>query len=668
MTKKIEKYYRCDNCDKIKGVCRCERKQFTVYLGVPDKLEIPDDLAVENFMYTPPAKIKEEKGADAKMILVKFIKENIKDLMISDNDPTKVYVRIDALAYVEFYDLMGRKFLYWLKDQSFRIHEKVFSEDTFTSSISLVYAQAIRQPKTKLVHTYLRIAQTADAIFYDLCNNKHEVVKITPGNVEILQLKKDFPVFIRSSRLAPQVTPNLKLYDHALDIFVYMLSVVKEEKFLFKIHLISLFLEGLPIPICDLFSDQGKGKSQITASVKMIVDPQSGKLIENMNKMPIKEENFHLECNSKYLLGWDNVSHISASQSDDICRMVTGGATEKRMLYSNDELVVQYFMKKFTLNGIGINIIRGDYLDRSLDYSLGLVMKNERWTDEEYEGRLKSLLPSILADIFITLAKAMKIYPKIKNSFKELPRMAGFGLWGEAISQSIGKEAGVFLKEYGKISSNTLAKAGENHPLVKYVEHIMQQREAYNEPISKFYNSMKDWAESEGYDVKSKYSHFPKSAQNIRPNLQRVNGFIRELGYFVSISERDFSRNQEKRGTVYITISHLMKNVENPEKSTNNDVSECQGVTKDSLATRHPGTDEKTDFSENKISDTSTNESTSKPIKAPNTLQNFTCKNCSTNWKNTKLSLDYIQTEHSEKNKGHIVVEVPKFDLGGPNV
>jgi len=592
-------------------------------------------------MYVPQTseKPKEEPKENPKKILVEFIKKNIKDVMISDNDPTKVYVRVDSDDHVEFFDLSGRRFLYWIKEQTYKMLKKVFSEDAYSAATALTYALSMRAPNIPHIHTYLRVAQTPEGIFYDLCNNKHEIVKITPGHVEILPMSKDFPVFTHSSRLAPQVTPDLKNHDGAIDIFVNMVSIIKKEKFLFKIHLISLFCEALPIPIIDLFSEQGKGKSQITASIKMIVDPQSEKLIENINKMPVKEENFHLECNAKYLLGWDNVSHISAAQSDDICRMITGGATEKRMLYSNDDLIVQYFRKKFTLNGIGVNITRGDYLDRSINYSLGHVSKNDRWTDDEYEEKLKKILPGILADIFVTISKAMKIYPTIKDSFPELPRMAGFAIWGEAISQSLGKEPGFFLEEFENLSSGTLTKAGENHPLVKYVEHVMQQQEieAYNEPIGAFYNSMKAWAELEGYDIKSKYSNFPKSAQAIRSNLERVNGFIQELGYFVNISDPDYSRAKKNRGLVLVTISYFLA------KSDNSSLPASQPATEGNIVARwQGGKDDYPNLGEN----------------SKKRLHNYRCNDCSTTWKDTLIPLDHIQTTHNENNKDHTIIEV----------
>lgn len=574
MTKKSDKYYRCNECDLIKGVCRCERKIFTIYTGRPNDSEIPKGLADENFMYQPEKQKKDkDESENAKVILVNFVKENVKDLMISDNDPTKVYVRIDSDDHIEFYDLMGIKFTHWLKDKSFKIHKDIFSDDSFTSAISLLYSQAQMRTDVKRVHTYTRIAQTHEGIFYDLCNDKHEVVKITPEAVEILPLKKEFPVFVHSNRLTPQIKPDLKNHDYALDTFIDLLSIEDSEKFLFKVHLISLFLEGIPIPIIDLFAEQGKGKSGLSATIKRIVDPQSDNIKENINKMPVKEENYILECASKYLISWDNISSISASQSDDICRIITGGATEKRRLYHDRELIVEYLRKKFVINGIGVNLNRGDYLERSINYSLKFIEKENRLTEQKYDDRINELLPHILADIFNSLSKAMRIYPKIKDSFTELPRMADFAVWGESISQSMNKEPGFFLKQYETMMSKTVTTAGDNHALVKYVEFIMDNREAYNITLGKFYISMREWAESEGYDLKSKYSNFPKSVQAIRPNLERVDNFIRELGFFVKISERNYSRNQEgPRGSVYITISHLLK------KSDDSNVPECQSV------------------------------------------------------------------------------------------
>jgi len=661
---KIKKYYRCDECDKIKGVCRCERPRFTIYIGEPDQKEIPDNLAVENFMYTAPVAVKEEKSDDAKMILVKFVKNNVKDLMISNNDPTKVYVRIDTSNHIEFYNLMGTKFTHWLKDKSFTVHEKVFSEDAFNSAISLVYAQAQMKIDVKRVNTYLRVAQTPEAIFYDLCSDQHEVVKITPGNIEIKQQQKDFPVFIHSNRCIPQIKPDLKTYDQALDSFIKILSIEDDERFLFKIHLISLFLEGVPIPIIDLFAEQGKGKSVITATIKRIVDPQSTTIKENVNKMPVREESYMLECASKYLIAWDNISNITASQSDDICRMVTGGASEKRKLFTDDDLIVMYLRREFVINGIGVNLHRGDYLERSINYNLKFIEK--RLTEQEYEDKINDLLPRILGDIFHTLSRAMQFYPRIKDSFEELPRMADFAIWGEAISQSLNEKPGVFLKQYQNMMSNTIAVAGANHALVKYVEYVMGDKEAYNESISNFYKSMKVWAELEGYDMKSKYTNFPRSVQAIRTNLERVDGFIRESGYHVNISDRNYSRNQKgSRGAVYITISHLMEKEDKGVNTAKPNVPECQSV---------PGTNIDTDTLINTNELESANNDIKTGVNEPltprhagtqnttkltdNTRKTFRCQNCNTTWRKVTNSLNEIQEQHGIKNENHMIIEV----------
>jgi hypothetical protein len=56
------------------------------------------------------------------------------------------------------------------------------------------------------------------------------------------------------------------------------------------------------------------------------------------------------------------------------------------------------------------------------------------------------LRPKLLGYIFDTLAKAMKIKPTIK--LDNLPRMADFALWGEAIARAMGYKDLEFISVY----------------------------------------------------------------------------------------------------------------------------------------------------------------------------------------------------------------------------
>ena len=61
---------------------------------------------------------------------------------------------------------------------------------------------------------------------------------------------------------------------------------------------------------------------------------------------------------------------------------------------------------------------------------------------------------------------------------------------------------------------------------------------------------------------------------------------------------------------------------------------------------------------------TVTTATTSEHTKESITLRNFVCKTCNSSWKNTRLSLDFIQIQHVEKNENHVIVEVLSLDLG----
>ncbi len=549
------KYYRCSVCDKVKGVCECKRKSFKVILGIPDINEVPTNVSPENFM------VSEKESKSSKGRIVEFLDDSITQCMISDNDPTRVFVRIQDGSVME---LTSSYFYYWLNHNSFNKLDEIFAEEVLKASIQLLYAKCLMNKSIKRVKTFVRIAQVEDAIFYDLLDSKRNIVRVTPDNVEISPLKPTDPIFEHSDILVTQVLPDMK--KKGLDEFIDLFNLEEEEKFLFKVHVVGMFLQGIPVPIMDLFGHHGKGKSTASGSVKRLVDPMSNQTQDNVGKLPTKAEDFIIQCSTRYLNGYDNISHITPSQSDDFCRMVTGSAFEKRKLYFNKELIREFLRVKFVINGIGININRGDFLERSINYTLNYISKEDRITEKEFEGKLEKTLPSALGEIFDILSHSMSIYKSIQNSIKHLPRMADFALWGESISRALGNRDGVFLEKYISFMENTMQKAGENHAFVKYIEYLMNEpppQDNFNSPLAQFYKKMKLWVEGEGsYDLKSKYSNFPKSSQQLRPTLERVDGFLRELGYIVTISDRNFSRNLgEDRGAVMITIIRVTKEV-----------------------------------------------------------------------------------------------------------
>jgi hypothetical protein len=117
-------------------------------------------------------------------------------------------------------------------------------------------------------------------------------------------------------------------------------------------------------------------------------------------------------------------------------------------------------------NGINSAFSEPDVLDRSIIIELADIEDKDRKTEQEILEEFYTLRPTLLTFIFDVLAKAIVIKPNIK--IKNLPRMADFAIWGEAIARSLGYKENEFILAYYNnigfqnnevIDSNSLAFA-----------------------------------------------------------------------------------------------------------------------------------------------------------------------------------------------------------------
>jgi hypothetical protein len=163
--------------------------------------------------------------------------------------------------------------------------------------------------------------------------------------------------------------------------------------------------------------------------------------------------------------------------SDEVCKAVTGIGQTKRELYTDDGDKIFEYKHCLNFNGINLSFSEPDVIDRSIIIRLDEIEHKDRRPEQEILDDFYALLPKLLTFVLDTLAIAMTIKPQIKIA--ELPRMADFAIWGEAIARSLGHEDGEFIKAYYDnigfqnfevIESNPLALA-----LKKLVENKMHE-------------------------------------------------------------------------------------------------------------------------------------------------------------------------------------------------
>lgn len=544
--------YKCTKCEKGEKICKCDEPDF----------EFDDTPMAEDYTIQNEPEEKKEKAESPISKIMKYIAIIVPKIVISQDDNTKIIARIPVANYVENYEMGSKKFITFLKVKMHKNSNEIFGDDSYKAAAEMSAAIAVSDG-SKTVPTFLRVAQTSDAIYYDCATTDKTAVKITANKVERIHLGLADPVFLNSARTAPQVTPTLSPTGKGLDKLLELLPIVKHQHLVFKCNFVALLLEKYPVPIIGLIKEHGAGKTTLTGTIKKIIDPQSDAIEDNTTKMAIGDVDRMVQMSKSYLLAYDNISYIKPNESDDISRAVTGTSSDKRSLFTNDEQTIVTIMRKFVFNGIGFLSDKGDFNSRTIHYTLHDLETIK--TTEEFTKSLDEIIPEILADVFDILSKAMVIQPQVKDELAgNLTRMADFCVWGESIARVIGASNGEFMTDYATILDESNTKAAESHALVEYIFHIMEQIPegkaappvALNPTIKEFYNSAKSWAISEEYDVTSQFSNFPKSPSKVRPYMDRIKGFLRTLGYNVNVGKRDFTQS-ENRGRVRITITRL---------------------------------------------------------------------------------------------------------------
>lgn len=149
-------------------------------------------------------------------------------------------------------------------------------------------------------------------------------------------------------------------------------------------------------PMLGLFGQQGSAKSTTGRFVVGLVDPKPpGVLGGAFGKKRSDDETKALKS---YVVAWDNVSTLSEDGADFLSRLVTGDLIERRMLYSDAEVVTIQYRRTGVVTGI--NVPRGvkpDTLDRFVMLTLRPV--GERATEAEMEEQWTRVQPRALAGV-----------------------------------------------------------------------------------------------------------------------------------------------------------------------------------------------------------------------------------------------------------------------------
>lgn len=350
--------------------------------------------------------------------------------------PDKVpYIVIKRDNHFENWPLESRVVRDYLARYLYEITESAPSSQTLQDVLTVLRGKALFSGGEEAV--YIRLAEFDDKIYLDIGDSEWNVIEISAKGWRIV---KESPIrFVRSRGMLalplPQKNGDINELKRALNI-------TEDEWPLLLGWLSGAFMPNGPFPVLVISGEQGSAKSTVAKMLRLLVDPSTIPL----RALPKEERDLAIAARNAWLLVFDNVSYISSSLSDAICRLATGGGFATRELYANAEEVLFTATRPIIFNGIGDMATRSDLLDRTIFLTLPVISSDKRRTEAEIWEEFESIRPKILGLLLDAVSQALKNVGAIE--VEDLPRMADFVKWVYAGISALGIDPVDFLEAY----------------------------------------------------------------------------------------------------------------------------------------------------------------------------------------------------------------------------
>jgi hypothetical protein len=222
----------------------------------------------------------------------------------------------------------------------------------------------------------------------------------------------------------------------------------------------------------------GSGKTTATLVLRGLVDPR------RTGSIPLTDKrNMMFAAKNSHILAFENVSEISATQSDAICTLNTGTGHSERRYHTNDGKLNEWHLHcPVLINGIPGNLAqREDLADRCVAFDFPLlhdrvISKDKFWRG--FEAKLPYLLGALLDGVVAALRVREQFSGDNDAAAKTLlgdfrPRFVDFAVWAEAGCRAMGLPDGAFSRAYRDNLGAALRYLADRDPAVVGIRKLM---------------------------------------------------------------------------------------------------------------------------------------------------------------------------------------------------
>jgi hypothetical protein len=440
----------------------------------------------------------------------------------------RLFAQVPIGDRLEIYGLRSAAFRDWLVDRYVVYRPEPPSQWVIRRVVGLLEARArfIRE----LPEVFIRVGRdgsdAGSGYFLDLGDDSGKAIEVRDEGWILVD--RPSVHFRRPAGLLPLPTPDRGGSIQLLRPFVNL----SEADFRLLITWLTAVLRPVgPYPILALYGEQASAKSTLAKVVRLLVDPHTCVALN----VPSSARDMMATAVNGRLLAYDNISSIPRWLSDALCQLVFGGAVSGRALYTNDERSFIYAQRPVLLSGIEDFVRWADLQDRTVFMHLPPLERNRRRAEQEFWSAFEADRPRILGALLDAIAGGLRELPSVRLA--ELPRMADYAIWGEAVGRGLGWAAGTSLAAYNDNRNDATLADLLDSPLASALLEVGRGAHCSGSPAD---------LHAELTEVVSKSvtasAGWPKGVQKFGQELRRLAPQLRLHGINVQFERRHAGR------------------------------------------------------------------------------------------------------------------------------
>jgi hypothetical protein len=413
-------------------------------------------------------------------------------------------------GHVEHHRL-GKASRDWLRGLHYKRVGKPPSTQALDDALGVLRAEAIWDGECHEVH--VRYAGDGGRTYLDLGDPGWRAVEISAEGWKIVA---NPPIrFLRPPGLRALPDPKV---GGSLDGLRKLMNVDDDDWTLICGWLVGTMAPTGPYPVLALHGEQGAAKSTAARLLCSLTDPNQAPL----RSVPRSERDLMIWATNVRVVALDNVSKLSDSLSDALCRLATGGGVATRKLYTDAEETILDATRPVIVTGIAEVASRGDLIDRMSVVTLKPISAGQRKTEGELEECWRDLQPLALGGLLDATVAALRGLPETRP--ERLPRLAEHARFVAAAEAGLGWPAGTYLRVYGRSRSEAFEAALDASPIIPPLREVAG--EGFDGTPTELHNQL---AALVGESVVRRFG-WPANARALSGDLRRLAPSLREAG------------------------------------------------------------------------------------------------------------------------------------------